>query len=194
MTARFPATPPEVPDIGEIGKAWLEHWWSLPRQGLVPLRADFDPSRVPRLLPYLEMHDLRQPGVSRLRLVGTRVAERYGRDPTGRDYLNFVAPERRAEALAGLTIPCRHPCGMRVEMTNTFEFGARMRIEAVGLPFRYDAAGGPMMLFTDVVVGEAPPSWTDPGRLVSYILHDRHFIDIGAGIPAAHVDRGREPA
>jgi hypothetical protein len=176
-----------------VSRRWLEHWWTLPHVDLIPIRASFDPAAVPSLLPYLEMHDLRESGISRLRLVGTKVAQRYGKDPTGEDYLGFVTPERRDEAYRGLLTPYQHPCGMRVVMSNTFESGLSTLIEAVGLPFRFSETGGPMVMFADVIVGDAMHHPASLGRLVRYVLHERQFIDIGAGVPGGHVDTLIEP-
>ncbi|EDP62998.1 hypothetical protein BAL199_19136 [alpha proteobacterium BAL199] len=179
--------------MSPINSRWIKHWWTLPHVHLIPLRASFDPADVPSLLPFLEMHDLREPGVSRLRLVGTKVAQRHGKDPTGEDYLRFVTPERRDEAYRGLMIPYQHPCGMRVVMSNTFESGLSALIEAVGLPFQFNDTGGPMVMFTDVIVGDAMHLHTNLGRLVRYVLHERQFIDVGAGIPEGHIDTLVEP-
>lgn len=188
-----PPVPPRIESLSEIGRAWLEHWWGLPHEGLLPLRSSFDPAAVPKLLPYLEMHDLREPGRSLLRLVGTHVAARYGKDPTGLDYLDFVAPERREEAYLGVLVPASHPCGMRVVMTTYFESGLHTLIEAVGLPMTFDAAGGRIFMFSDMVIGELPHTWTEPGRLTRYELHERQFIDIGAGVPDEQVDTQYSP-
>src|SRR3546814_6848475 len=82
-------------------RSLYEYWLGLPkpRGSLLPLKSALDPTAIPRLLSRVVLHDLRHPGRSILRLVGTGMAEQYGFDPTGRDYLDLVAPDRKSTRL-----------------------------------------------------------------------------------------------
>src|SRR3546814_9301846 len=84
--------------IAEASRVWNAHWRTLPRSGLVPLRSAFEPLAVPALLPHMLICDLTEPTLVRIRLVGTGMATNFGFDPTGGDYLDLVAPDRREEA------------------------------------------------------------------------------------------------
>jgi hypothetical protein len=62
----------------------LAYWRYLCRNGAPPLRADFDPAEIPRLLPYTVLSEIhRDPLRVRYRLVGTRICEVDGWDKTG---------------------------------------------------------------------------------------------------------------
>jgi len=62
----------------------LAYWRYLCRNGTPPLRADFDPADVRRLLPYTVLTEIhRDPLRVRYRLVGTRICEVDGWDKTG---------------------------------------------------------------------------------------------------------------
>src|SRR3546814_6108948 len=101
---------------GPFCRSLYEYWLGLPkpRGSLLPLKPALDPTAIPRLLPRVVLHDLRHPRRSILRLVGNGMAEQYGFDPTGRDYLDLVATEQRDSALDKLRKIVAPPCGMRV--------------------------------------------------------------------------------
>lgn len=170
--------------IAEGSRAWAAHWWGLPRDGLVPLRSAFDPLSVPALLPHMMITDLAEPGVVRIRLMGTAMVASFGFDPTGRDYLDLVAPERRAAALAGFTVPAGHPCGMRVLGENRYEDGRAMAVEALTFPFRRDDGAGMQLVFVGSNVDTTLGPWPGLGRTTVFHVFERQFIDIGAGVPA----------
>ena len=170
--------------IARASGAWAAHWWSLPRDGVVPLRSVFDPLDIPALIPHMLICDLSEPGMVRIRLMGTGMVSSFGFDPTGRNYLDLVAPERRAEAYAGFAVPAGHPCGMRVLGENRFESGKAMAVETLAMPFRRDDGAGMQLVFVGSNIDTSLGPWPDLGRTVSFHVHERQFIDIGAGVPA----------
>lgn len=62
----------------------FDYWQDIARGRVMPARADFDPLKLPDLLPHLGLIDLRE-GFERsyFRLAGTRLREVYGREITG---------------------------------------------------------------------------------------------------------------
>lgn len=162
-----------------------QYWLGLPKPegSLLPWKSSLDPAAIPKLLPRVVLHDLRQPGRSILRLVGTGMAEQYGFDPTGRDYIEYVAPERRASALRQLVRVAAQPCAMRVVIENVHASGKRIVDEALGVPFEADDGSGRFLLFVDEAIER--PAFHDPRRKPLEILRvlEREFIDIGAGVP-----------
>ena len=170
--------------IADGSRAWSSLWWSLPRDGLVPLRSAFDPLSVPALLPHMMICDLSEPGVVRIRLMGTGMVKSFGFDPTGRDYLDLVEPERREAALAGFKVPASHPCGMRVLGENRYANGKTMAVEAVSFPFRRDDRAGMQMVFVGSNIDRDLGPWPDLDHTETFHVFERHFIDIGAGVPA----------
>ena len=127
--------------------------------------------------------DLTETGIVRIRLMGTEMASHFGFDPTGRDYLDLVAPERRQSAYEGFTVPAGHPCGMRVLGENQYFNGGPITVETVGLPFRRDDGDGMQMVFVGSRLGPANDHWRDRGPTKSFHVFERAFIDIGAGVP-----------
>lgn len=168
----------------QASRAWSDHWWSLPRDGVVPLRSTFDPLSIPGLIPHMLICDLSEPGVVRVRLMGTGMVSSFGFDPTGWNYLDLVAPERRAAAYEGFVIPAGHPCGMRVLGENRFENGKAMAVETLAFPFRRDDGTGMQLVFVGSNIGTTLGPWPDLGRTASFHVFERQFIDIGAGVPA----------
>ena len=87
---------------------FLRYWGGLPRRGGsdLPSRCDFEPAAVTRLLPRISIVEARHEGF-RVRLVGTELVARLGRDPTrrylaeiaGGEYLDFL--ERLMRAVIG---------------------------------------------------------------------------------------------
>ena len=73
----------------------LAHWHRIRGGRHLPLRADFDPSEVPALLPYVIVIDvLRDPPDFQYRLLGTAIDRVLGGDYRGRRYseLEYTRP------------------------------------------------------------------------------------------------------
>lgn len=162
---------------------WARHWSSLRDGALVPLRSRFDPVRVPALLPDMMICDLAVPGEVRIRLMGTRMVSSFGFDPTGRDYMSLVDPDRRVEALRGFTVPAGHPCGMQVDGENRYPDGRSMAVEVMAFPFRRDDGRGMQMVFVGSNVDPRHGRLHDLGRASVFHVFARRFLDIGAGVP-----------
>ncbi len=75
------------------------YWLSKCGSRSMPARSDIDPAEIPALLPYLSIVD-RIGGQFRYRLVGTAVAEQFGRDLTGSLITSHVSEETVAAAQA----------------------------------------------------------------------------------------------
>ena len=72
----------EVPQHREL----FAYWRGKAKSGRLPLRKDIDPIDIPKLLPWLSLVEANWSGASprfRFRVVGSSVAERFGRDATG---------------------------------------------------------------------------------------------------------------
>ncbi len=167
-------------------QALSDYWWNLRAEtpGDVPTRAMIDPGQIKPLLPYLVIHDLATPGKSVLRLVGTAIAARFGADPTGRIYLDFVSSERQAEAYHHLYSTATHPCGMRVINHARYQSGKWTIAEAVGFPLRHHNTGGPLMLFLDDLVEEENYDLDQRRRPVElFHIPERDYLDVGFGVP-----------
>lgn len=173
-------------------RSLYDYWLGLPKPAgaVLPLKSALDPTAIPRLLPRVVLHDLRQPGRSIIRLAGTGIVAQYRFDPTGHDYITYVAPERRSSALGELIKVACHPCGMKVLIEQVNASGKGVLSEAVGFPFEADDGGGRFLLFVDEALDQ--PNYYDPPSQPLEVLsvHERLYIDIGAGIPPAEDPAG----
>jgi hypothetical protein len=110
--------------------AWRDlysYWQGLKIDGRLPSRADIDPPlRIPRLLPNLMLIDTIG-GHFRMRLVGSEVARRAGRDQTGLRLDPLVLTERGIPTFVGFlqkTVETRQPVIYAVERGDRTAFGA----------------------------------------------------------------------
>ena len=162
-----------------------EYWLGLPKPagGILPLKSALDPAAIPRLLPRVVLHELRQPGRSIIRLAGTGMAAQYGFDPSGHDYIQYVAPDRRESALGELIKVAGHPCGMKVLIEQVNAAGRGILSESAGFPFEADDGSGRFLLFVDDALDQ-PRFHEPPGQPLEVLaVHERRYIDIGAGVP-----------
>lgn len=169
----------DTPDAREF----LGYWNSLPKIGLIPSRRDFDPAEVKHLLPKIVIHQVISAEMVKVRLAGTEVVFGYGRDITGENYLDFVAPERRAQAFRSIELLHTQPCGMKVRLIKTRRSGVAFLNETVALPMRNDAGVANLVYYVsaDVFTPHLTDATTD--HLERIGVEHRAFIDIGAGIP-----------
>ena len=86
----------------------LEYWHSKRNGRRMPSRRDIQPTEIPRILPHIVLNDV-VPGTPvryRYRLVGTRVTDYYGMDPTGR-FFDDVATGTFYDAVVDAFEACR---------------------------------------------------------------------------------------
>jgi len=184
----------QTPDFQTDGcRAMYDFWIGLPKPAgsLIPSKSELNPSAIPKLLPRVLLHDLRQPGKAILRLVGTGLVEQYGFDPTGNDYARYVEPERWPSAFGELMKVASHPCGMRVLTQYVHAGGQVHENEAVGLPLEADDGSGRFLVFVDEIV-RAPKSIDPRKRPVErLVVRQRDYLDIGGGVPPAGRSTGQ---
>lgn len=169
---------------GDLCRSFARYWWHLRDQcGGVPDKSAFDPGQVKPALPMILLHDLGTPGKSVLRLIGTAIAERYGFDATGHDYLEFVSPERRETAYHELIKTASHPCGMRILIECSYKSGKTTVGESIGFPFK-GRDGHKLMMFCDQLI-DAPRLDLNQREepLQFHTVRERDYVDIGFGEP-----------
>ncbi|HLZ68165.1 MAG TPA: PAS domain-containing protein [Aliidongia sp.] len=77
----------------------LEHWYNLKGDRPLPRRADLDPTDIAYSLGSVALVEIEPPFRPRYRLVGTRLADLLGDDPTGRYVDELQSPAVHGEAL-----------------------------------------------------------------------------------------------
>lgn len=80
--------------LDESGHAVLNYWNELRQGQPFPDKSSFDPTRVPRALPGIQIVELvEKPVEFKYRLIGTREVDARGWDPTGKPVVEgFVGP------------------------------------------------------------------------------------------------------
>lgn len=163
---------------------FLEFWKGLAKSGLIPKSSDFFPEDIPRLLPFITIYELVSKDEIRFKLAGTSIGKRDGFDRTGDNYLDQVAPERRAKAAEAFWAFHDQPCAMRVVLQLEVSSGASIVIEGLGLPFANDKGGYPLVYYVNHEVEKLEPTSPMNGRRLELItVLQRDFIDLGAGVP-----------
>jgi len=156
----------------------------------IPVKADFDPMTLGRILSYTILYDLRDPDRVLYRLVGEAIKHHFGFDPTGSDYLSYVPERRRAASHQGFRHCAEYPCAMAVRTEQIFETGQHALCEALGLPLldNPDDRAASFLLFVDQPV-DLNRDWSARTREMKYAyLLERCFIDLGHGFPTDFAD------
>lgn len=169
--------------LSSEGRDFLDYWLSVREGHLMPDRAQFDPVGIRHLLPYIVIHELIDPDLIRLRLVGTAVVQQYGQESTGRNYLDFVDPGRRAKASAAIFLVRDHPAGMTVTLQSATENGGNMLRQTIALPVADGKENRKFVYFCSTRHENSERPLTDPARLAVQSVSGRRYFDIGAGIP-----------
>ncbi len=162
-------------------RGFFEHWQSLRLDGdIVPFHRDFLDNPNPKYAPFVHISEISETGTMIVRLMGTGLVERWGKDKTG-EAMGEGQPDSVREALyANTRQVILNPCGLRSEIELAASSGSEMLVEAITLPLIVEPG--------------------KPGRLVAYSglmrklkfgehserytrLANVEWIDIGAGIP-----------
>lgn len=160
------------------------YWRSLPKRGLVPDRSSFDPTSQRGILSHFSILEIVAPDLARYRLAGTAEVERYGMDVTGRNYLDFVAPERRPFAARAFQAMIELPCGMLAIIHSTSRSGRQITNESLGFPVRGNDGMVNLLYFQSntALTHEYHDSRRD--SLDTHVqVARRLFVDIGGGTP-----------
>lgn len=164
---------------------WWAFWHSLPRTGLLPDRSSLDPGAIKHLLPNMMVFDMSRPEAVQFRLAGTEIAERYGFNPTGSDFLDFLNPETREQSRQMLHLAARHPFGVHSALRSRHHNGLIAEIEALTFPFAVARGGPPQLATVSVRVPAAAQLDRSPDSLSRVEGVGTVFIDLGAGLPDA---------
>lgn len=164
--------------------AYAHYWKSLPKVDLVPERSSFDPVSQRAILSHFAILELVEPGVVKYRLAGTAEAQRYGQDVTGKNYLDFVNPERRAEACRAFEEMAGRPCGMLAIIHSTARSGRHVINESLGFPMRGSDGRSNLLYFQSNTASTKEYYDSRLDVLDTHVRVSRRlFIDIGAGVP-----------
>ncbi len=122
------------------------------------------------------------------RIAGENITDRLGFNPAGRNTLDLIAQEKRAEAIALHHAIIHHPCGSYVVYESVFQSGRRAKNESITFPLRKDANNNTLFFFSYHLHHEAT-GFAEVGEATALGLSEiqTELIDIGFGLPeSAH--------
>lgn len=97
-------------------------------------RAVFDPAALKTILPRVFMLELRSEREMRIRLCGTCLTTRVGRELAGLNWLDLIAPEARAARALAYGRMMREASGIRAQIRYPSTLGEVVSIECLALP------------------------------------------------------------
>lgn len=153
-------------------RALTRYWLDIRHGRPVPIRRDFDPTRVPTVLPFIWMYDYEGEGRFRGRLAGDQVAMSLGRAIAGLELGDIFAPATlqgirdRFRRCVERTQIC-HTTGMIETTDGHWVFGERLT-----MPLSRDGAAVDMLIGANVYDwGEAPREMpTEPEPITATFL------------------------
>ena len=161
----------------------LAAWRQLPRPEIVPTRVDFDPCEIAGILPVISLIERAAADEWRVRLAGTEIERRWGRDLVGLTYAEMLSPQAVEVAHCEFEAICRQPCGSWSLRRLVLRSGRRVQTETLRLPLR--ARDGQVRLILSCN-GELSPdvmgNADQPSQIVTVL--EQEFFDTGAGVPA----------
>ena len=180
--------PPEAQAVphGFIHPAFaaLESHWSALRCGNdIPHASALSPAPLARWLPDMSIVEVVSPTHIQYRLVGTRVTERLGFNPTGENLVDFVEPDRRnlaGELFTGITA---HPCGARLSHLNIAKCGRQNLVLSIFYPLITPEGVAPRVVGMHAL--DEVRHYGEPCSRATLAAQTNHFswIDVGYGIP-----------
>lgn len=169
-----------------LARAYLA--WREAAVGSVPRKNGLDLSRLGPVMEHMVLSAVTKPDKCVYRLAGEEMKARIGMNPVGRNYYDFVPPERLEQARRAMHMVIETPCGFRAEIDQRYSDGRSRRIECLGLPLVSDEAGvDGFILFSDCEIGRATPGLKQ-GMLLGAQVVRRELIDIGFGVDETFED------
>ena len=172
----------------EESDRFAEYWLSLRDNDLVPAKAKLNPARIKDLLPYLMIFERVSTNSFLIRLVGTEIVRRRGKDSTGNKLESYARGSGVSPFLQNLLSVLDRPCGYLTISVEEYTSGAKTFIELSGFPFA-DDQGIPRYVVSLAI--DCSASFTHRNK--NYLLNQNQttrqiwqwhkFVDIGAGLP-----------
>ncbi len=168
--------------------SFAEYWQSLRKDELVPAKSRLDPSQLKHLLPYIMIFEKISDTSFLIRLVGTEIVRRRGKDPTGHKLEAYSSAGEESPFRKNLMSVLDCPCGFLTISIETYTKGTQSFIELSGFPFA-DSEGVPRFIVSLAIESSRSFNRRNKSLLMSQERTTRQewkfhqFIDIGAGLP-----------
>ncbi|WP_374313328.1 PAS domain-containing protein [Dongia sp.] len=157
--------------------------------GVIPQKNDLNLQNFVAVIPHLALVAVTKPDKCIYRVAGERLKERVGLNLAGRNYYDFVPPERRDVAARAMHMVIDTPCAVRAEIQQSYSGGSALMIEATGFPLKSSEPGiDGFILFADQAI-EPDQLYHEvhPQLRGANVVH-RDLIDLGFGVDADFED------
>jgi hypothetical protein len=124
----------EATPAHENNQAVLDHWLAIRGDDILPAKSSLDPMRIPHLLPNIMLLESYGTDAVFVRLCGTKIAERFGRDLTGINLGSIFPPHLRPMLDSLVTEAMGRPCGLLVHNNLPMPSGQIRQTEFIHLP------------------------------------------------------------
>ncbi|MGO1119079.1 PAS domain-containing protein [Rhodovibrionaceae bacterium A322] len=158
-------------------------------KGAIPSKQQLDIGCFTYALPNIVLFAVSKPGQCRVRVIGEKLKSHSGLNTTGRNYYDFITPERRRSSQQAMELLIDRPCATRAIIEQTHADGQTRVIEAVALPLMSDEEGvDGFTLCCDQRIEDNPhPDEEMAARTNAQVLR-RDWIDLGFGVPTDFCD------
>ena len=175
--ATLPADTPQT--IAEFYACWA----SLPRQHLVPRLCDYLDHAPFALQPFVSIVDILSADESRVRLVGTGIADLLGRDETGKPIPSIYPEATRALVRNVAWRAVGHRAGYLSTRIVRTKIGRALEAPSISLPLINRPGAAPLIMTYAAFPADALSIHADDQLHNTLDFKLMQWIDIGAGVP-----------
>lgn len=161
--------------------SFLAHWKSLRNEALVPTIESFLDRPSPLHAPWLFMAEIRGPDLI-VRLEGTGLVGRWGRDLTGERLFRDKSPEYVAQVADNFRNVFEQPCGYYALNHYQSGRGRNVRVRVLYLPLV--AKPGRLSRIVGYSVELQRRPFDDESLSNTRMTIEAEWIDVGGGVPA----------
>ncbi len=164
-------------------RSFLEYWFELRDGEVVPPKARFKPASIRPLLPYMVIYEFCSEAELRLRLIGTAITTRRGRDETNMRIPVPKEPNRQGLFIRTLKDVIEHPCGFHSVVKEKYASGRFALVETINLPMVDKNGDARFVVCFSKECSNRSLRPAEGNGLTEISEQWREFIDIGAGTP-----------
>ncbi|WP_425404974.1 hypothetical protein [Hwanghaeella sp.] len=151
--------------------------------GRIPAKSGLDISKFAKALPNVALFAVTLPDKWIYRIVGEAWKQRIGMNPTGRNYIDFVAGPRRGNAIASLQDVIAIPTAFRAIIEQTYSEGKKAQLEVLVIPLKSTEAGvDAFALFAAQLIAPVKFGPGDDPVVLGANIIERDMIDLGFGV------------
>lgn len=157
--------------------------------GRIPRKNGLDISKFATALPNVVLFAITRPDKCIYRIVGESWKQRIGMNPIGRNFIDFVAGERRESAVESILDLISVPSGFRVIVEQIYSAGRSAKLEALAVPLSSDEPGvDGFSIFAAQTITPIDFATNEDRIVLGANIIERDLIDLGFGVNENFVD------